>query len=722
MKTCLYSLIGLFLFATAPLSAADRSFDAAFPRIEAKIEPAEAKPGQVVTVQLLVEVANGWHTYPTVQPEEGASTQITRISMQSKADELIFVGKAQDPPGSHSKADPTLKVSDLRYYEGQVIWTFKAVVSPKAMPGERTLKLGFTKLFACDDQGCLPPRKVLQDVAFKVMDGSVPVDPQYQKAVDAVLTPEAVPMVQPKVEQPQPPQPNRSPVQSIEPASSIIPREKFITIEEHQANLDAVFKQLPPLSERADKPVNVGLGSFIYTAIFWGLISLVTPCVFPMIPITISSFLKKSDQSVRGAVKQALIYCGTIIIVLGISAFALLRVFRELSVDPYMNIALGAIFVFFALSLLGMYDIVLPSSLSRFTGSREKKGGVLGTIFMALTFTIISFTCVAPFLGGFGGMAASGQFSTIELALGGLAFATAFAAPFFVLAMFPALLKKLPKAGNWMNTVKVVMGFLELAAALKFFRTAELRLSAEVNFFTYDAVLGMWVALMIFAGIYLLGLYRLPHDYPEEHISVTRMLIGLGFVSLGLYLLPAMFRTGDGERQRPGGTVYAWVDAFLLPEPGKADLPWSVDLKDTLDAARAERERTGVPQYVFTDFTGVTCTNCKYNEYSVFSTVSVKPLFKKFRLVQMYTDEVPTEFFANGTPTDSEREEEAQANLAFQSKVFGDERLPLYAIFEPVRENGQDKVNIVGVYKEGKINEPREFMTFLRKPFVKKEE
>jgi len=125
---------------------------------------------------------------------------------------------------------------------------------------------------------------------------------------------------------------------------------------------------------------------------------------------------------------------------------------------------------------------------------------------------------------------------------------------------------------------------------------------------------------------------------------------------------------------------------------------------------------------VFTDFTGVTCTNCKYNEYNVFASMSVKPLFKRFRLVQMYTDEVPVEFYANGTPTDAEREEEARANLAFQSKVFGDERLPLYAIFEPVRENGQDKVNVVGVYKEGKINEPREFMAFLRKPFAKKEE
>ncbi|HEY3788930.1 MAG TPA: cytochrome c biogenesis protein CcdA, partial [Urbifossiella sp.] len=208
--------------------------------------------------------------------------------------------------------------------------------------------------------------------------------------------------------------------------------------------------------------------AFLITAATWGLVSLVTPCVFPMIPITVSIFLKQSNQSRLQTMKLASIYCLTIILVLGVSAIALLSVFVELSVNPWMNLFLGGLFIFFALSLFGMYDISLPNSLLKFTQTRQGAGGVIGTVFGALAFTIVSFTCVAPFLGGFAGLAASGNFTKFELILGGLAFATAFAFPFFLLALFPSLLKALPRSGGWLDSVKVVMGFLEVAAALKF--------------------------------------------------------------------------------------------------------------------------------------------------------------------------------------------------------------------------------------------------------------
>src|SRR5947207_4277229 len=211
---------------------------------------------------------------------------------------------------------------------------------------------------------------------------------------------------------------------------------------------------------------------------------------------------------------MALVYCATIIVVLTVAAVLLLSVFRWLSINPIMNYALGGLFVFFALSLFGMYEIKLPSSLARFTSAREGQGGVVGTIFMALTFTIISFACVAPFLGGFGGTAAAARPLWHNL-LGGFAFAATFAAPFFVLALFPALLKAMHKSGSWLNSVKVVMGFLELAAALVFFRTAEVRSASTAGFFTYDFVLSMYVAISIRCGLYLLNVYRLPHDTPS---------------------------------------------------------------------------------------------------------------------------------------------------------------------------------------------------------------
>src|SRR5947199_462424 len=175
--------------------------------------------------------------------------------------------------------------------------------------------------------------------------------------------------------------------------------------------------------------------------VFWGAVSLITPCVFPMIPITVSFFLKQSEKEHHRPVTMALVYCSTIVIVLTVAAVALLNFFQVLSVNPWTNFGLGALFIFFALSLFGMYEIELPSGLARFTSEREGKGGFAGTIFMALTFTIISFVCLAPFLGGFSGTSATVQRPLWHTILGGVAFSATFAAPFFFLALFPTLLK-----------------------------------------------------------------------------------------------------------------------------------------------------------------------------------------------------------------------------------------------------------------------------------------
>ncbi len=184
-----------------------------------------------------------------------------------------------------------------------------------------------------------------------------------------------------------------------------------------------------------------------------------------------------------------------------------------------------------------------------------------------------------------------------------------FASPFFFLALFPSLLKKMPKSGTWLNSVKVVMGFLELAAAFKFLRLGEIVIHTP-TLFTFDFVLGIWVAICFLCGFYLLNLYRLPHDTPVEHLGVPRLLFSILFLGVGLYLLPALFRyNADGEKQRPSGIVYAWLDSFLLPDPthGKGSLEWTGDLKLAVDEALEERKKTGQPQFVFIDITGETC-------------------------------------------------------------------------------------------------------------------
>ncbi len=685
---------------------------------KAEIEPKRAKPGETVTFKLTVTPAPDAWTYPA-NPPDGQLSKVDIIL--PKPGDLIFVGPVADPPGWKTKPAAEAGKTD-RYYPDPVTWELKAVVSPKATPGPKTVALGRgTRLQACNHANCFftdvrdPP-----SAAVEVLAGpAVPVDPKYAGEVSKALGEAAPqPLTAPPTRGPSPPPreaaPPSPPAAKPAEAPAGIAAKPPVPPDEYEARLRALRAKI----DRTPVVVQGGFAGLLLAAAFWGFVSLVTPCVFPMIPITVSLFLKQGQEHAGQAVKLAVVYCLTIVAVLGASAIFLLSLFRGLSVDPYMNVFLGGLFVFFALSLFGMYDIALPGFLLRAAEKRRGAGGTVGTVFGALAFSIVSFTCVAPFLGGFAGMAASGNYGTAELVLAGVVFAAAFASPFFVLALFPSLLKKLPKSGGWLDSVKVVMGFLELAAAFKFFRTAELRLLDRPAYFTYDLVLGAWVAIAGITALYLLGIFRLPHDEERPNVGVARMLFGVAFLTLAVYLAPALFRGGpSGQPNRPGGVVYAWVDAFLLPEagaPGGEGLPWSADLTGAVERIARAKQGAGSADrpLVFVDFTGVTCTNCKYNEENVFTRPEVRELLRRYTLVQMYTDDVPVEFYT-APPERLDRKLEGAANLDFQKAVFGTEQLPLYAILEP---QAGGAVKVVGVYDEGKINDVPRFVEFLRKP------
>jgi thiol:disulfide interchange protein DsbD len=461
-----------------------------------------------------------------------------------------------------------------------------------------------------------------------------------------------------------------------------------------------------------------GLLAFILQGIFWGAVSLVTPCVFPMIPITVSFFLKQSEKKHHRPVAMAIVYCATIVAVLTTSAVALLSFFTAVSTHALTNILMGGLFIFFALSLFGMYEIELPHSLAQFTSSREGQGGVIGTVFMALTFTIISFACVAPFLGGFAGTTAGAGIPWSHRVLGGLAFSATFASPFFLLALFPSLLRGLPKSGSWLNSVKVVMGFLELAAALKFLRAGERVWLSESSIFTFDVVLGMYVVIALLTSAYLLGWFRLPHDTPLEHIGVLRMLFAGMFLSLALNTAPGLMktydsRTGKWHNVRPTGVVFAWIESFLLPD-AESDLTWIGNLEQGLAEARQKH------RLVFVDFTGVTCTNCAYNEANVFSRPSVRDLLQNYTLVQLYTDRVPNKLYPReerdklGSGT-ARQQADGKHNREFQAEKFNTTQLPLYVILRPTADGYQELAR----YAEGKINDPEAFEQFLRGPLEK---
>jgi thiol:disulfide interchange protein len=564
---------------------------------EISIAPKQVRRGEVAQITVTGVPRPGFHTYPLTQRSANQEQDPSQLST------LVYgsvPGVQPLWPVVESNPQPKLEGTLGWFLEHELPFSWKQdiLILPDAAPGEKTLPVTI-QAQVCNADNCAtgePQFELKFDVSGA---GPVPLTPALQERIKA-----------------------KPPELKIVALGGPAPKESAAT-----PRSDVLKASPPPPKTHAAAVMNAsqgdasGLIAFILQGIGWGAISLLTPCVFPMIPITVSFFLKQSEKQHHNALEMALVYSATIVLVLTAGAVLLLRFFQELSQYGSTNLVLGGLFLFFALSLFGMYEIRLPTSLANYTSAHESRGGLLGTVFMALTFTIISFTCVAPFLGGFAGINVQSR-PWYEIVLGGLAFSVTFAAPFFLLALFPTLLRQLPKSGAWMNALKVVMGFLELAAALKFLRAAELLGSGKAQFLTYDLVLGMYVALALLCGLYLLGLYRLPHDHDvPEHLGVPRLLFSLVFLSLAFYLVPALFKQGTGEPQRPTGTVFAWLDAFLLPEPPEtetvvvpsnstgsmaeqnksaAHLSWVGNLQRGLQLARDQNK------LVFIDFTGLT--------------------------------------------------------------------------------------------------------------------
>ena len=538
----------------------------------------EVRRGETFRVVIEGTPELNWHTYPIHKhTTEQSTAQLSKVVLKNTKDfaSLGPVGESEPElvtqPGDLGKAYE---------YEGPFTWTMEVLARPTASPGEASLDIDIT-LQVCDPNRCVPekhPFRVPIRISLKEAVAVAPAvekmlreqDAERDKQRSARETAKATPSPSPE---------------------GTVPAETGEWRSFHIENS-------PNLQSGSGRAKDTGLWATIVTAILGGFISLLTPCVFPMIPVTVSYFLKQGERAHHRPMTMAAVYCATIVAVLTAGGIALVHVLQVISQHWITNVFLTAVFVFFALSLLGMYEIELPSGLANLTGSREGKGGLVGIVFMALTFSIISFACVGPIYGAFITLEASQSVvGWLQRILGPLAFAVAFASPFFVLALFPSLLRSMPKSGSWMNSVKVVMGFLELAAAFKFVRAAEVNLLAQGRYFTFDLVLGIYVALAVACGLYLLNVYRLPHDHEAAaSIGVPRLVFGLAFLSFAFYLLPGIFKDDRGRPQKPRGEVYEWVSAFLLPE-NRSD--WRSDLFAAVAAAEREKKP------LFIDFTGL---------------------------------------------------------------------------------------------------------------------
>ncbi|HTU94133.1 MAG TPA: cytochrome c biogenesis protein CcdA [Gemmataceae bacterium] len=541
----------------------------------------EVRRGETFLVTIEGAPEESWHTYPIGKHTESQSTaQLSQVRLSDGKEFAALWPIAESEP----ELKPEEGTSGLIYeYEKPFTWTMEVLARPEAAPGTHNLEINL-RMQVCDPKGCVTEKQTLSVPVQISTAAAVPLSSDVERLLKSHDEALANGRRQPAGRTDQA---GRT-AQSADAGRS----QQAFNWQEYQV------VNSPSLESVSGGGGEGGLWATIVTAILGGFISLLTPCVFPMIPVTVSFFLKQGEREHHRPLTMAAVYCATIVAVLTAGGIALVHVLQVISQHWITNVFLTGVFVFFALSLLGMYEIELPSGLANLTGSREGKGGLVGIVFMALTFSIISFACVGPIYGAFITLEASQSVvGWLQRILGPLAFALAFASPFFVLALFPTLLRSMPKSGSWMNSVKVVMGFLELAAAFKFVRAAELNFLAASNYFTFDLVLGIYVALAVACGLYLLNVYRLPHDHDAaESIGVPRLVFGLVFLSFAFYLLPGIFKDDKGKSQKPRGVAYEWVSAFLLPDDRSS---WGTDLAAALE--RAEREQ----KPLFIDFTGL---------------------------------------------------------------------------------------------------------------------
>ena len=426
-----------------------------------------------------------------------------------------------------------------------------------------------------------------------------------------------------------------------------------------------------PLSE-LETEINKGLFSFIFFALGMGFLALLTPCVFPMIPITVSYFTKEGEKEDNNPIFSASLYALGIIFIF--TTLGLLLSFTlgasgagDLAANPWINIFIASLFIYLAFSLFGYYEIQTPSFLRQFSISQENRGGVVGILFMSLTFTLTSFTCTVAFVGAL--LATASQGAVFWPIIGMLSFSLAFASPFFLLALFPQYLSKLPKSGGWLNSVKVIMGFLEIAAAFKFISNVDLVWNWGV--FDRNVVLFIWAIIFILMGLYLLGLIKMPFDSPIKKWSIVRIAFCSLFLFVGVYLGTGLFNN----------KLHGLIESYLPPD--KQEL-WI----ENLDEGYIVSKELNKP--IFIDFTGYTCTNCRWMEINIFEENDVKDIFEDFVLVKLYTDG---------------KGDIHKKNRKLEIDRFGTAALPYYVILSP-----NDK--ILGTFPGMDINKDN-FINFL---------
>ena len=581
-------------------------------------------------------IDKGWHVYSTDLGDGGPIAATFNVDNKSG---IELVGKLK-PVGKEVSTFDKLFEMKVRYFEN----TAKFVQKVKLTGGAYAIE-GYLEYGACDDESCLPPT----EVPFKFSGVA--------KAGNAAAT---------KTEQPKTEQPEQKVVDKAEKkeqATSVASKDSSVMVELVPATTTEAATDIQPAVASSElwKPVISDLQalgeehsqkdmSWIYifiTGFLGGLVALFTPCVWPIIPMTVSFFLKRSKDKKKG-IRDAWTYGASIVVIYVALGLAITLIFgasalNALSTNAIFNILFFLMLVIFAASFFGAFEIRLPSKWGNAVDSKaESTTGLLSIFLMAFTLSLVSFSCTGPIIG-FLLVQVSTTGSVVAPAIGMLGFAIALALPFTLFALFPSWLKSMPKSGGWMNVIKVTLGFLELAFALKFLSVADLAYGWRL--LDRETFLALWIVIFALLGFYLLGKIKFPHDDDDNKVGVTRFFMALISLAFAVYMVPGLW-----------GAPLKAVSAFAPPIQTQDFNLYKNEVHakfDDYDLGMEYARLNGKP--VMLDFTGYGCVNCRKMETAVWIDPKVSDLINNdYVLITLYVDNKtlltePVKIIENGT-------------------------------------------------------------------------
>lgn len=552
----------------------------------------------------------GWHVYSTNMPDDGPTSASFNLDHANGAKP---VGALKKGGKEISQQDPIFGM-EVRFFEGTCSFTQRVELTEK----NYDLK-GYFTFGACNDQACMPPTNV--DCALKGSDGpAAAAKAEKQEEKPVVKEEAAAESVAEEAQQP------------------VVEEQKAVVAEADSAALNTwwspVIDELKAFGGEEGNVADKAWWYIFFLGFVGGLVALFTPCVWPIIPMTVSFFLKRAGDRKKG-LRDAIIYGISIIVIYVALGLIITSIFgasalNDLSTNAVFNILFFLMLVVFAASFFGGFEITLPSSWGAAVDSKaEKTTGLLSIFLMAFTLSLVSFSCTGPIIGFLLVEVSTSGGSALAPTIGMLGFAVALALPFTLFALFPAWLKTAPKSGGWLNAVKVTLGFLELAFALKFLSVADLAYGWRL--LDRETFLALWIVLFALLGIYLLGFLKFPHDDEDErHTSVPRFFLALCSLAFAVYMVPGLWGA-------PLKAVSAFAPPMSTQDFNLDNVHIEAEFRD-YEAGMEHARRTGKP--VVVDFTGHGCVNCRKMELAVWHDAKVRDLLMKdYVLISLYVDE-----------------------------------------------------------------------------------